>query len=99
MIFLSIDAMQNKSYPTFTGHEEPSVYYFTKKIVLHLLGLIDEGENKGRIYLYDERFGGTNANHTISALLDMINEKLGNRRILWINMDNCAVNKNRWVSN
>ena len=72
---------------------------FTKKIVLHLLGVIDEGENKGRIYLYDERFGGTNANHTISALLDMINEKLGNRRILWINMDNCAVNKNRWVSN
>ena len=97
VLHLSIDAMQNKKYPTFTRHKEPSIYYFIKKITLHILGVIDEGSNKGRVYLYDERLGATHSNHVISALLDMMNQLLGRRRILWINMDNCAVNKNRFV--
>ena len=98
VLHLSIDAMQNKKYPTFTRHKEPSLYYFTKKITLYLLGVIDEGANRGWTYLYDERLRSTNSNHTISALFDVINTRLGSKRVLWINMDNCAVNKNRFVS-
>ena len=98
VLHLSIDAMQNKSYPTFTGYNEPSWFYFTKKIILHLLGVIDEGANEGVVYVYDQRIGATNANHIISTLNDVIEHQLGSRRFLWINVDNCAVNKNRWVS-
>ena len=98
VLHLSIDAMQNKLYPTFTGYKEPSIYYFTKKITLHLLGVVDEGEKVGTTYVYDQRIGPTNSNHIISALYDMMKIKIGKRRVLWLNMDNCAVNKNRYVS-
>ena len=98
VLHLSIDAMQNKKYTTFPRYREPAVYYFIKKLTLHLLGVVDEGRKDGRVYLYDDRLGSTNSNHTISALLDMINERLGSRRVLWVNVDNCAVNKNRFVS-
>ena len=64
---------KTKLYPTFTGHKEPSIYYFTKKITLHLLGVVvDEGEKVGKTYVYDQRIGQTNSNHIISALYDMI---------------------------
>ena len=46
VLHLSIDAMQNKKYPTFTRYKEPAVYYFIKKITLHLLGVVDEGSKK-----------------------------------------------------
>ena len=98
VLHLSIDAMQNKSYPTFTGYKEPALYYFTKKITFHLLGVVNEGMNTGEVYLYDQRIGPTNSNHTISALQQAMKTQIGNRKVLWINMDNCAVNKNRYVS-
>ena len=98
VLHLSIDAMQNKLYPSFGHYKEPAIYYFTKKITLHLLGVVDERLNKGTVYLYDQRIGPTNSNHTISVLYQALKTFRKTQQVLWINMDNCAVNKNRFVS-
>ena len=98
-LHLSIDAMQNKLYPNFKGIKRPSEDYYLRKMTFHLLGVVNEGTGKGTTFVYDNRLGPTNSNHTISALRTIIMEQLGNKKRIMISMDNCAVNKNRYVSN
>ena len=62
------------------------------------MGVFNEGTGKGRIYVYDQRYGTTQSSHIISMLDHFIADQWDEEDTLVINFDNCAVNKNFRVS-
>ena len=62
------------------------------------MGVYNESIGKGRIYVYDQRYGTTQSSHIISILDHYIAYQWNGEGKLILNFGKCAVNKNYWVS-
>ena len=50
--------------------EQPGSTYYLQKVSSDILGIVDHSEEKSTVYLFDERIGPKNTDHTISFFLD-----------------------------
>lgn len=66
---ISADYQQSKLIPSWGKTEQPGSTYYLQKVSHDVFGIVDHREEKGTIYLFDERIGPKNTDHTISLLM------------------------------
>lgn len=90
--------MKQIQIPYFGQTAKPQTSFFKRSLSATPMGVFNEGTGKGRIYVYDQRYGSTRSSHIISILDHFIADQWDGEDTLVINFDNCAVNKNFRVS-
>ncbi len=89
--------MELVQLPFFGESQQPARVHFKRKFSVTPLGIFDEVEQTGVLYLYSQLLGKPNTNHIISILEIAINQKRKHQRrrnrVLRLNFDNCAVQK------
>ena len=65
---LSADYQQSKLIPSWGRTEQPGSTYYLQKVSHDIFGIIDHREEQGVVYLFDERIGPKNTDHTVSFL-------------------------------
>ena len=66
---ISADYQQAKLIPSWGASEQPGSTYYLQKVSHDIFGIVDHREEKGFLYLFDERIGPKNTDHTISFLM------------------------------
>ena len=66
---ISADYQQSKPIPMWGRSEQPGSTYYLQKVSHDIFGIIDHWDKKGVLYLFDERIGPKNTDHTISLLM------------------------------
>ena len=98
---ISADYQQSKLIPYWGRTEQPGSTYCLQKVSHDILGIVDHSEEKSTVYLFDERIGPKNTDHTISLLTNYLNAI--SRQHPWIRrlaifLDNASsTNKNRFL--
>ena len=54
--------------PSWGRSEQPGSTYYLQKVSHDILGIVDHSEDKSTVYLFDERIGPKNTDHTVSFL-------------------------------
>ena len=65
---VSADYQQSKLIPSWGKTEQPGSTYYLQKVSHDVFGIVDHRNENGTIYLFDERIGPKNTDHTISLL-------------------------------
>ena len=65
---VSADYQQSKLIPSWGKTEQPGSTYYLQKVSHDVFGIVDHRNENGTIYLFDERIGPKNTDHTISFL-------------------------------
>ena len=65
---ISADYQQSKLIPTWGRTEQPGSTYYLQKVSHDIFGIVDHCEEQGTVYLFDERIGPKNTDHTVSLL-------------------------------
>lgn len=97
---LSADYQQSKLIPSWGRTEQPGSTYYFQKVSHDIFGIVDHSQNTSAIYLFDERIGPKNTDHTISFLTQYWQEF--SLKHPWVNrlpifLDNAtSTNKNRF---
>ena len=93
---LSVDYQMSKLVPSWGLSPQPGSTYYLQKLSNDILGIIDHRDGSGTLYIFDERVGPKNTDHTASYLFHF----LQNAMPTWstrvhIFLDNaCSTNKN-----
>ena len=66
---ISADYQQSKLIPSWGKTEQPSSTYYLQKVSHDVFGIVDHRQDKSTIYLFDERIGPKNTDHTISLMM------------------------------
>lgn len=75
---------------------QPAETFYLRKMSVTPMGVFDEVDQTGVVYLFSQRHGKTNSNHVASILekhIESLKMKGRNRRKLRLQLDNCSVNK------
>ena len=98
-LVLSADYQMGKLLPSWGRSPQPSSTYYFQKLTCDILGIVDHRDCSGAVYVFDERVGPKNTDHTISYILHYIKcEKVPS----WVKrvhlfMDNAgSTNKNQY---
>ena len=97
---LSADYQMQKLVPYWGKSPQPGATYYLKKMSHDIFGIVDHSDNHSTLYIFDERSGPKNTDHTISLLMLYIKNK--NRVPPWIKrwhifLDNTgSTNKNAY---
>ena len=81
--------------------EKPGSTYYLQKVSHDILGIVDHSENKSTVYVFDERIGPKNTDHTVSFLTNFWHSVT--QRHPWIHrlanfLDNAtSTNKNKYL--
>ncbi len=100
-LVLSADYQQAKLIPYWGYPAQPGSTYYFQKVSNEVFGIIDHCDNSGYIFLFDERIGPKNTDHTLSYLEKRIQETTA--QYPWISrvlvfLDNAtSTNKNRYL--
>ena len=89
--------MKEIQIPQFGKTGNPNKIFFKRKLGIIPMGIYNEGIKRGLIYVYDETIGPTKSSHLISILDLYIRNHHQGEDTLFLNFDNCAVNKNYLV--
>ena len=65
---ISADYQQSKLIPSWGKTEQPGSTYYLQKVSHDIFGVVDHRTEKSSVYLFDERIGPKNTDHTISFL-------------------------------
>ena len=65
---ISADYQQSKLIPSWGKSEQPGSTYYLQKVSHDILGIVDHSEDKSTVYIFDERIGPKNTDHTVSFL-------------------------------
>jgi len=65
---ISADYQQSKLIPSWGKTEQPGSTYYLRKVSHDIFGIVDHREEKSTVYLFDERIGPKNTDHTVSFL-------------------------------
>ena len=65
---ISADYQQSKLIPSWGRTEQPGSTYYLQKVSHDIFGIVDHRDKEGTLYLFDERIGPKNTDHTISFL-------------------------------
>ena len=98
---LSADYQQSKLVPYWGRSEQPGSTYYLQKVAHDIFGIVDESQGKSKIYLFDERIGPKNTDHTLSFLTSYWDDFRAAHpwvQRLAIYLDNAtSTNKNRYL--
>ena len=67
-LVLSADYQQAKLIPHWGYSEQPGSTYYLQKVSIEVFGIVDHRNDSKYLYLFDERIGSKNTDHTISLL-------------------------------
>ena len=66
---ISADFQQSKLIPSWGKSEQPGSTYYLQKVSHDLFGIVDHSTDDSVMYIFDERIGPKNTDHTISFLM------------------------------
>ena len=98
---VTADYQQSKLIPSWGRSEQPGSTYYLQKVSHDILGIVDHSENKSTVYVFDERIGPKNTDHTVSFLTNFWHSVT--QRHPWIHrlaifLDNAtSTNKNKYL--
>ena len=98
---ISADHQQSKLIPSWGRTEQPGSTYYLQKVSHDIFGIVDHSVDKSSVYVFDERIGPKNTDHTISFLTHHWN--VLSQQYPWIHrlavfLDNAtSTNKNRYL--
>lgn len=98
---ISADYQQSKLIPSWGKSEQPGSTYYLQKVSHDILGIVDHSNDESTVYLFDERIGPKNTDHTVSFLTDFWHTV--SQQHPWINrlaifLDNAtSTNKNKFL--
>ena len=92
-IHISVDAMRIRYLPHIGYGPEAHSLYFMLKMKMYLMGVVDEGMERGHAYIWDQTGGSTTTNHVLTSVWMYLLTYGRGERNLRITMDNCGVNK------
>ena len=98
---ISADYQQSKLIPSWGKTEQPGSTYYLQKVSHDIFGVTDHSNNNSVVYLFDERIGPKNTDHTVSFLTHYWNQLHHHHpwiRRLAIFLDNAtSTNKNKYL--
>lgn len=98
---VSADYQQSKLIPHWGKTEQPGSTYYLQKVSHDIFGIVDHSEENFTIYLFDERIGSKNTDHTVSFLTHfwhLFSQQHPWARRLALFLDNATnTNKNRYL--
>lgn len=98
---ISADYQQSKLVPSWGKTEQPGSTYYLQKVSHDIFGIVDHRDDEGIIYVFDERIGPKNTEHTLSFLStywQQVSQQHPWIQRLAIFLDNAtSTNKNRFL--
>ena len=100
-LVISADYQQSKLIPHWGETAQPGLSYYLQKVSHDVFGIVDHRKSTKCIYLFDERIGPKNTDHTLSCLSEYISQV--QLAYPWIRrfcivLDNaCSTNKNKYA--
>ena len=71
-LVVSADYQMGKLIPYWGYSPQPGSTYYLQKLNHDVFGIVNHANNSSTVYLFDERVGPKNTDHTVSYLLDWI---------------------------
>ena len=71
-LVISVDYQMSKLLPHWGDSPQPGSTYYLQKLSHDLFGIVNHATNRSTIYLFDERVGPKNTDHTLSLITDYI---------------------------
>lgn len=94
-LVVSADYQMAKLVPYWGSSPQPGSTYYLQKLSHDLFGVVNHGTNQSTVYLFDERVGPKNTDHTLSYMSHFIAGLPDWVRRLHLFLDNtCSTNKN-----
>ena len=92
------DYQNSKLIPYWGLSAQPGSTYYLQKLNHDVFGIVNHGSSSSTVYLFDERAGPKNTDHTISYLTDFISKLPDWIQRVHIFLDNtCSTNKNYYL--
>lgn len=92
------DYQMAKLTPYWGLSAQPGATYYLQKLTHDVFGIVNHATGSSTVYLFDERAGPKNTDHTISYLTDYLSKLPGWNRRIHIFLDNtCSTNKNFYL--
>ena len=92
------DYQMAKLTPYWGSSAQPGATYYLQKLTHDLFGIVNHATGLSTVYVFDERAGPKNTDHTISYLTDYISKLPEWNRRIHIFLDNtCSTNKNYYL--
>lgn len=97
-VVLCADHQMAKLVPYWGMSAQPGSTYYLQKLSNDLFGIVDHSSGSSTVYMFDERAGPKNTDHTISYLTNFISTLPVWVRRVHIFLDNtCSTNKNYFL--
>lgn len=97
-LVISADYQMSKLVPYWGMSAQPGCTYYLQKLSHDVFGIVDHGRKSSTVYLFDERSGPKNTDHTISYLTDFLYKLPAWIRRIHIFLDNTSsTNKNYYM--
>ena len=97
-LVIAADYQMSKLAPYWGLSPQPGSTYFLQKLSHDIFGVVNHATEKATVYLFDERVGPKNTDHTVSYLSHFISELPQWVRRVHLFLDNtCATNKNWYM--
>ena len=97
-LVISADYQMSKLVPTWGYSPQPGSTYYLQKLSHDLLGIVNHSDDSSAVYIFDERSGPKNTDHTVSYLTHYLIESGAVPswvRRIHLYLDNaCSTNKN-----
>ena len=96
---ISADYQMSKLVPFWGVSPQPGSTYYLQKLSNDIFGRVDHRERKGTVYIFDERTGPKNTDHTVSYIFHFLQNSMPSwiRRV-HVFLDNaCSTNKNAFL--
>lgn len=97
-VVLSADYQMSKLVPYWGASSQPGSTYYLQKLSHDIYGIVNHATNNSKVYLFDERIGPKNTDHTISYTTHYISTLPSWVRRVHLFLDNtCSTNKNAYL--
>ena len=97
-LVIAADYQMSKLAPYWGQSPQPGSTYYLQKLSHHIFGIVNHATNKTTVYLFDERVGPKNTDHTVSYLTHFISQLPPWLCRIHLFLDNtCATNKNWYM--
>ena len=94
-LVLAADYQMAKLVPYWGQSPQPGSTYYLQKLSHDIFGIVSHATNESAVYLFDEKVGPKNTDHTVSYLSHYISQLPHWMRRVHLFLDNtCATNKN-----
>ena len=94
-VVIAADYQMSKLVPYWGQSPQPGSTYYLQKLSHDIFGIVNHATGKSAVYLFDEKVGPKNTDHTVSYLSHVISQFPNWMRRVHLFLDNtCSTNKN-----